>query len=71
MKLKDIIKNLKVYEIQSESLVGHEMVYEVEYKNGSTERFNHREWNTIVANGKDFWERHMKNKYFEQGHEGL
>ena len=71
MKLKDIIKNLKVYEIQSESSVGHEMVYEVEYKNGSTERFNHREWNTIVANGKDFWERHMKNKYFEQGHEGL
>ena len=27
--------------------------------------------NTIVANGKQFWDRHMKNKYFEQGHEGL
>ncbi len=71
MKIKDIIKNLKVYELQTDSVVGHEMVYEVEYKNGSTERFNHREWNTIVANGKDFWERHLKNKYFEQGHEGL
>jgi hypothetical protein len=47
------------------------MVYEVEYKDGSTERFNHREWNTIVANGKQFWDRHLKNKYFEQGHEGL
>ena len=47
------------------------MVYEVEYKDGSTERFSHREWNIIVANGKSFWDRHLKNKYFEQGHEGL
>jgi len=70
MMLKDIIKQLRVFEQRTDS-GGHDMVYEVEYKDGSTERFNHREWNTIVANGKQFWDRHMKNKYFEQGHEGL
>ena len=68
--LKDIIKQLRVFEQRTDSGV-HDMVYEVEYKDGSTERFNHREWNTIVANGKQFWDRHLKNKYFEQGHEGL
>ena len=72
MKLKDIIKNLKVIEQASDpALKGHKFVYEVEYKDGTTERFNHREWNMIVANGKEFWDRHLKNKYFEQGHEGL
>ena len=71
MRLKNIINNLKVYEQQTDSLVGHEMIYEVEYKDGTKERFNHREWNIIVANGKSFWDRHLKNKYFEQGHEGL
>ena len=68
--LKDIIKQLRVFEQRTDS-GGHDMVYEVEYKDGSTERFNHREGNTIVANGKQFWDRHIKNKYFEQGHEGL
>ena len=68
--LKDIIKQLRVFEQRTDS-GGHDMVYEVEYKDGSTERFNHREWNTSVANGKQFCERHMKNKYFEQAHEGL
>ena len=70
MMLRDIIKQLRVFEQRTDS-GGHDMGYEVEYKDGSTERFNHREWNTIVANGKQFWDRHMKNKYFEQGHEGL
>ena len=51
MKLKDIIKQLRVFEQQTDS-DGHDMIYEVEYKDGSTERFNHREWNIIVANGK-------------------
>ena len=51
MKLKDIIKQLRVFEQQTDS-EGHDMIYEVEYKDGSTERFNHREWNIIVANGK-------------------
>ena len=70
MRLKDIINNLKVFEQKTDS-GGHDMIYEVEYKDGSTERFNHREWNIIVANGKDFWKRHKEAKYFEQGHEGL
>ena len=70
MKLKDIIKQLRVCEQQTDS-GGHDMVYEVEYTDGTMERFNHREWNIIVANGKSFWDRHLKNKYFEQGHEGL
>ena len=70
MMLRDIIKQLRVFEQRTDS-GGHDMVYEVEYKDGSTERFNHREWNTIVANGKQFRDRHLKNKYFEQGHEGL
>ncbi len=70
MRLRDIINNLKVFE-QKTDAGGHEMIYEVEYKDGSTERFNHREWNIIVANGKDFWKRHKEAKYFEQGHEGL
>jgi len=68
MKLKDIIRQLRVFEQDDDNYQGHRMVYEVEYKDGTSERFNHREWNQIVANGKKFWEARFKDQA-RQAHE--
>lgn len=70
MKLKDIIRQLRVFEQDDENYEGHRVIYEVEYKDGTSERFNHREWNQIVANGKKFWEGRLKD-HTKQGHEEL